>query len=160
MFFTTVCEYAIRALTHLAVHGNERPIQVKEIAEAERIPRHFLAKILNQLTYKGLVRALRGPGGGFLLTKPPEEVFVKDIVEVIDGFDSIRNRCVLGLDECQDSEPCPLHESWKQFRERFLDGVSELTLATMGANLEHKREHHKPPPGPAITLGDDDVSES
>ncbi len=151
MFFTTVCEYAIRALTHLAVHGNDRPIQVKEIAEAERIPRHFLAKILNQLTYKGLVRALRGPGGGFLLTMPPNELYVKDVVEAIDGFDAIRRRCVLGLDECQDEEPCPLHEPWKEFRETFLNGVSDLTLAQMGDNLAHKREHHEPPDeGPSL----------
>jgi Rrf2 family protein len=155
MFFTTVCEYAIRALTHLAVYGNDRPIQVKEIAEAERIPRHFLAKILNQLTYKGLVRALRGPGGGFLLTMPPDELYVKDIVEAIDGFDAIRRRCVLGLDECQDEEPCPLHDSWKGFRETFLEGVSGLTLAMMGENLEHKRVHHEPPSGSGTALEED-----
>ena len=54
MFFTTVCEYALRALSHLAVYGDGRPVQVKDIADSESIPRHFLAKILNQLTYKGL----------------------------------------------------------------------------------------------------------
>jgi Rrf2 family protein len=140
MFFTTVCEYAIRALTHLAVYGDERPIQVKDIAESEKIPRHFLAKILNQLTYKGLVRALRGPGGGFLLTKPADELFVRDIVEAIDGFDSIRRRCVLGLDECLDEEPCSLHESWKEFRETFLQGISGLTLRDMGKTLVQKRD--------------------
>jgi len=159
MFFTTVCEYAIRALTHLAVYGEDRPIQVKEIAEAEKIPRHFLAKILNQLTYKGLVRALRGPGGGFLLTKPAGELYVKDIVEAIDGFDAIRRRCVLGLDECQDEEPCPLHESWKTFRETFLDGVSELTLENMGKNLQHKRVHHGPAPENVNELGGEPIEE-
>jgi len=159
MFFTTVCEYAIRALTHLAVYGEERPIQVKEIAEAEKIPRHFLAKILNQLTYKGLVRALRGPGGGFLLTKPANELYVKDIVEAIDGFDAIRRRCVLGLDECQDEEPCPLHSSWKTFRETFLNGVSDLTLENMGENLQHKRVHHGPAPESANELENEPIEE-
>jgi Rrf2 family protein len=139
VFFTTVCEYALRALTHLAIYSGERPVQVKDIAEAEGIPRHFLAKILNQLTYKGLVRAMRGPGGGFLLTRPPEELMVKDVVEAIDGFESLRRRCVLGLDECRDEQPCPLHDSWQGFRETFLGGVSGLTLAMMGENLVRKR---------------------
>jgi Rrf2 family protein len=139
MLFTTVCEYAIRALAHLAVYGGEKPIQVKEIAEVENIPRHFLAKILNQLTYKGLVRATRGPGGGFMLIRPPEEVFVKDVVESIDGFESIERRCILGLDVCSDDQPCPMHDSWAGFRERFLGSVSGLSLAELGAVLDRKR---------------------
>ena len=140
MLFTTVCEYAIRALTHLALYQTDRPIQVKDIAETEGIPRHFLAKILNRLTYKGLVRAVRGPGGGFRLTKPPQEISVRDIVESIDGFDEIRNRCVLGLDDCSDSNPCAMHHSWKGFRERFLGEVSGLSLADLSGNLEAKRD--------------------
>jgi Rrf2 family protein len=139
MFFTTVCEYALRALTHLAVYGNGRPVQVKDIADREGIPRHFLAKILNQLTYKGLVKALRGPGGGFLLTRPPDEILARDVVESIDGYDAIRRRCVLGLDECNDEAPCPMHDSWKGFRETFLGGIGGLTLAEMGVTLENKR---------------------
>jgi len=139
MLFTTVCEYALRALTHLAVYADGRPVQVKDIADAESIPRHFLAKILNQLTYKGLVRAFRGPGGGFLLSRPADEILVRDVVDSIDGFDSIRRRCVLGLDECNDDAPCPMHDSWKRFRETFLGGVSGLTLAQMGTTIVKKR---------------------
>lgn len=139
MFFTTVCEYALRALSHLAVYGEGRPVQVKDIADTESIPRHFLAKILNQLTYKGLVKALRGPGGGFLLTRPADEILVRDVIESIDSYEAIRRRCVLGLDECSDEAPCPMHDSWKRFRETFLGGIGGLTLAEMGATLESKR---------------------
>ena len=146
MFFTTVCEYALRALTHLAAYGDGRPVQVKEIAEAEDIPRHFLAKILNQLTYKGLVKAMRGPGGGFTLIGSPDEIFVKDIVEAIDGMESIRRRCVLGLDDCRDDMPCPMHESWKGFRETFLGGVGGLTLSHMAENMARKRQITTPRP--------------
>ncbi len=144
MFFTTVCEYALRALTHLAAYGDGRPVQVKEIAETEDIPRHFLAKILNQLTYKGLVKAMRGPGGGFTLVGSPDGILVKDVVEAIDGMDSIRRRCVLGLDECRDDMPCPMHESWKGFRETFLGGVGGLTLAAMAENMTRKRRPAPP----------------
>jgi Rrf2 family protein len=140
MLFSTVCEYALRALTHLAVYGKNRPLQVKEIAEAEEIPRHFLAKILNQLTYKGLVKATRGPGGGFRLTRPPAEILVKDVVDSIDGFEAIRQRCVLGLDECNDAQPCPMHETWSGFREHFLGAVKGLSLEPLGDTMERKRQ--------------------
>ncbi|MAF27053.1 MAG: Rrf2 family transcriptional regulator [Gemmatimonadota bacterium] len=139
MFFSTSCEYALRALTHLALYGKDAPVQVKDIAETEGIPRHFLAKILNQLTYKGMVRALRGPGGGFLLTKPPHEVRVVEIVDAIDGIDNIRNRCVVGLDECRDDAHCPMHDIWKRFRETFLGNVEELALSDMADTMEMKR---------------------
>jgi Rrf2 family protein len=139
MLFTTVCEYAIRALTHLAIYGDGKPIQVKTIADEEDIPRHFLAKILNQLTYKGLVKATRGPGGGFMLTRSPDEILVRDIVQSVDGFEAIQRRCVLGLDECSDTQPCPMHDAWAGFRERFLGSVSGLSLTEMGETLRRKR---------------------
>ncbi len=141
MFFSTVCEYGVRALTHLAAYGGSGPVQVKDIAEAENIPRHFLAKILNQLTYKGLVKATRGPGGGFQLLKPPDEIPIGEIIEAIDGFGTLRNRCVLGLDECRDDQPCPMHNVWKKFREPFLGQVQDITLANMASTITQKRTH-------------------
>lgn len=140
MLFTTVCEYALRALTHLALYGGEKPVQVKDIAEAEDIPRHFLAKILNQLTYKGLVKATRGPGGGFRLSQPADQIFVKDVVEAVDGFEAIQRRCVLGLDDCNDEQPCPMHDAWAGFRNRFLGTVGGYTLEQLGETLHRKRE--------------------
>jgi Rrf2 family protein len=146
MLFSTVCEYALRALTHLAAHGGEGPVQVKQIAEAEDIPRHFLAKILNQLTYKGYVRAVRGPGGGFSLVNPAEETRVADIIESIDGFETIRRRCVLGLDTCQDHQPCPMHDAWKRYRETFLAHIDSVTLSDMSETLVRKRDHEPKSP--------------
>ena len=140
MIFSTVCEYGVRALTHLAAYGQSGPVQVKEIAESENIPRHFLAKILNQLTYKGLVKATRGPGGGFQLLKPAEEIVIGEIIEAVDGFESIRDRCVLGLDACSDADPCPMHDAWQNMREPFLHQVSTLTLAALGETIVHKRD--------------------
>jgi Rrf2 family protein len=139
MLFTTPAEYALRALTYLAAKSDGRPVQVKDIAEAEGIPRHYLAKILNQLAGRGLVRATRGPGGGFLLTRPAEEISAVDVLESIEGMDSIRRRCVLGLDECSDDQPCAIHDSWTRYREVFLREVSRASLAAMARTLVQKR---------------------
>ena len=139
MLFSTVCEYSLRALAHLAAHGSEGPVQVKEIAAAEDIPRHFLAKILNQLTYKGYVRAVRGPGGGFSLVEPANETKASDIIEAIDGLATIRKRCVLGLDECRDDQPCPMHDAFHEYRESFLARIGDVSLEAMGENIRMKR---------------------
>ena len=139
MLFSTVCEYALRALTHLAAHGSAGPIQVKDIAEAENIPRHFLAKILNQLTYKGYVKAVRRPGGGFSLVQGADAIQVADVIEAVDGLASIRRRCVLGLDHCRDDAPCPMHDAFKEYRETFLNRIGGVTLADMASTIVRKR---------------------
>jgi Rrf2 family protein len=117
---------------------------VKKISEAERIPHHFLAKIMNRLISKGMVRAMRGPGGGFVLAKPPGEILVRNIIDTIDGVDSIRKQCVLGLDVCRDDAPCPMHEKWKAFRESFLASIEPLTLENLAENLRTKRQRRPP----------------
>jgi Rrf2 family protein len=139
MPFSTVCEYALRALTRLAINDDDRPVPANEIAVSENIPGHFLAKILNALTHRGFVRATRGPGGGFVLARPANEILVMDVVTSIDGADSIRQRCVLGLDDCSDDQPCSLHDTCKGFKEAFIESVRTLTLQTMGETLVRKR---------------------
>ena len=74
---------------------------VKQIAAEEEIPAHFLAKILQQLARKGLLRSSKGPTGGFLLRVPPDEVRLLDIVEALDGL-SEYEKCASGLAECSD----------------------------------------------------------
>jgi Rrf2 family protein len=140
MAFSTVCEYAIRALTRLALAEEGGRVQSQEIADSEGIPRQFLAKILGQLRDKEWVRAYRGPGGGYALAKPPTEICVMDVVNSIDGRDSIRRRCVLGLDDCNDSQPCPMHDTCRGFKELYLSKLSSMTLATMAETVARKRE--------------------
>jgi len=138
LLFSSSCEYGIRALTHLAMHREDGPCLVREIAEEEAIPRHYLAKILQQLAGHGLVRSTKGPGGGFALARDPETLMVSEIVDILEPG---RNpeRCVLGLDECSDEAPCPLHETWSSLRDNFFDHLSRTTLIEMAKVLQEKR---------------------
>ena len=135
MFYSTSCEYALRALTHLALSDSPAPIQVKDIAEAESIPRHFLAKILNQLTYKELVKAMRGPGGGFRLSRGAAEITVGEVIDAIDGIENLRNRCILGLDACKNGAACALHDQWVRCRNEYLDSTNTLSLAKLATTM-------------------------
>ena len=120
------------------MHQGEGPCLVREIAEEESIPRHYLAKILQQLAGHGLVRSTKGPGGGFTLARDPETLMVSEIVNILEPGRNA-SRCVLGLDECNDDAPCPLHETWSTLRDRFFDHLQRTPLTEMAEVLQKKR---------------------
>ena len=138
MLYSRSAEYAIRAFVNLAQVPDGRFAMVKQIAADEEIPAHFLAKILQQLARKGLLRSSKGPTGGFSLCVPPDEVRMLDIVEALDGL-SEYEKCASGLAECSDDMPCPLHDSWKVLRSRIMDYLGRNTIADLAKALEQKR---------------------
>jgi len=111
---------------------------VKQIAAEEEIPSHFLAKILQQLARKGLLRSSKGPTGGFSLRVSADEVRLVDIVEALDGLGEYQ-KCASGLAECTDDMPCALHDSWKVLRSRIMDYLGRNTIADLAKTLEQKR---------------------
>ncbi len=107
--FSKSCQYGIRAVLFLAVYSSaEKRLGVTEIANKLEIPKHFLAKILQQLAKENLISSSRGPSGGFYLNKKNRKSNLKDIIEAIDGS-QIFTDCILGLKECSSEKPCPLH---------------------------------------------------
>lgn len=138
MIYSRSTEYAIRALIHLAQIPDGKYALAKNIAEAERIPAHFLAKILQQLARKGLLRSSKGPTGGFSLRVNAGAVRLVDIVEAIEGLASYQH-CVSGLPECSDDMVCSMHDSWKVLRSRIMDYLEGNTIADLVKALEQKR---------------------
>ena len=96
-------DYAARALLSLALHGDDRPTSVKEIAERTNLPQPYLEQILLAVKGAGLVRSKRGVGGGYVLARPPEEITVAEILAAVDGplttllgeHDHCEGHCVL-----------------------------------------------------------------
>jgi Rrf2 family protein len=127
MMFSRACEYAIQALIDLA----ERPpgvyIPVREIAQQCNVPYHFLGKIVQQLSKRGLLSSTKGPKGGITLADSADGITLLQVVEAIDGLD-ITTRCVMGLPACQDAQPCPLHIDWRNNREQIIDMLTRKTL--------------------------------
>ena len=85
MRVTTRARYAIRALYDLAFHRRGQAAQAKEIAAREQIPLRFLTQILQDLRKAGLVEARRGPGGGYALSRPPEQITLADVLRAVQG---------------------------------------------------------------------------
>src|SRR5438067_11545712 len=105
MIYSRSAEYAIRAFVHLAQVQEGKYAMVKNIAEQENIPAHFLAKILQQLARTGLLRSSKGPTGGFALKVDPSQIRLLDIVETMDGLAAYQ-RCAMGLSERSEAMRC------------------------------------------------------
>lgn len=127
MMFSRACEYAIQALLDLAERPPGDYTPVREVAEQSKIPYHFLGKIVQQLTKRGVLIANKGPGGGIALSNPADEITLIQIVEAIDGLD-ITTRCLMGLPACHDAVPCPLHIEWGKNRAQIMEMLTQKTL--------------------------------
>lgn len=140
MIYSRSAEYAIRAFVHLAQVPDGKFAMVKNIAEQEDIPAHFLAKILQQLARKGLLRSSKGPTGGFALREKPGDVSLLRIVEDLDGLAPYQ-QCASGLSECSDEMLCPMHDSWVGLRGRIIDYLERNTIADLVKALEIKKKN-------------------
>jgi len=138
MIYSRSAEYAIRACVHLAQVPQGKYVMVRQIAEQENIPAHFLAKILQQLARKGLLRSSKGPTGGFCLRLPAKQISLVQLVEALDGLTDYQ-KCISGLSECTDDAPCGMHDSWKTLRSRIMEYLEQTTIAEVAKALEEKR---------------------
>lgn len=105
MFSQTV-EYALRAMVHLAMEAPATRT-TEEIAESTRVPRAYLAKVLQNLNRARLIQTQRGIGGGITLTRPPSQVTILDVINAVDPIRRIAT-CPLGLSS-HGARLCPLH---------------------------------------------------
>jgi len=130
--FSKACEYAIRACVQVArISDDGHHATVKGIAEATGAPEAFTAKVLQQLVRAGLIESIRGRGGGFMI--PParsRQLKLLDIVDCIDG-DAVFTRCGLGLPNCSDSRPCPLHNKFADVRGRLRAMLETTSVRTL-----------------------------
>lgn len=139
MIYSQSCEHAVRALTYLTLLRGTRKATAKEISAAEGLPPQFLSKLLQQMARAGIVTSTKGPGGGFALAVHPRHITLLDVVTCIDGTVNF-DRCAVGLADCTDEEPCPLHDGWKLLREAIRQYLTRTTLLDMGNAMERKRE--------------------
>jgi len=137
MIYSNACEYAIRGMTYLARSPKELHL-AREIAEREEIPYFFLSKILQTLAKAGLLKSIKGRGGGFQLAKSPEKITLYDIKVCIDGAADL-DACAVGLSRCSDKQPCPLHDTFKPLRASIRSYLKETSLADMSRAVTKKR---------------------
>lgn len=132
--FSKACEYGIRATIYIAGKSQQgHMVGLREIASSIDSPEAFTAKILQQLVRAGIISSAKGPNGGFEISAQKlKALYLSRIVEAIDG-DSIFKGCGLGLKECDEQRPCPVHDKFVAIREELkvmLESTSVLELCT------------------------------
>lgn len=120
-------EYALRAMIHLA-DNPEGVARGSEIARAEHIPKYYLEKVIRDLMRGGLVRARRGPGGGYQLARPPESISFRDVIEAVEGPIAL-NLCVEGAPQCSLQPTCRMFRVWEEGQRMLLDIFSHTTIS-------------------------------
>jgi Rrf2 family iron-sulfur cluster assembly transcriptional regulator len=133
--FSRQCEYALQAVLYLALKPPGEMTSIRELTRKLGIPYHFLAKILQDLSYKGLLVSRKGPAGGFALAIPARDITFYHIVEAIDGM-AITHECVMGFPECSQKHPCPVHENWSTIRDGIVSMLGTKNIAQMAHEMK------------------------
>jgi Rrf2 family protein len=136
--FSKTCEYAIRAILFIAQKSKQGvKVTIKDVAKGIDSPEFFLGKILQELSRKGIVKLLKGPTGRFYLDDESMQYSLADVVIAING-DKIFNGCGLGLKQCSEKQPCPIHKEFKKIRSDIFKLLENSKLGEFN-NLLDKR---------------------
>jgi Rrf2 family protein len=123
-------EYALRTVLFIAERGSARPVRVREIAAALRLPRNYLSKTLHRLARAGILVSSRGKHGGFQLAVPANRLRLLGVVELFDPI-SVGRRCLLGRPVCSDRTACRAHERWKATGDAMAGFFRDTTIADL-----------------------------
>lgn len=137
--FNKETEYALRGLIYIKLQNlkNRRPGTV-EVSREIDAPPFFVAKILQRLVRNGFIESLKGKGGGFYFNPEKPDLPLIKLISATEG-DKTFSGCAVGLKNCSEDNPCPLHEKYAPIREAINELVSVETVQSL-ADKVHKRE--------------------
>jgi len=114
---SNTCKTAIKAVIYLSSkYEDEENAGLKEISEFINASEHTIGKILQILVKQNIINSVKGPSGGFYISKEQQKQPIINIVEAIDGKQIFKS-CGLGLSKCSSSHPCPIHDDYKEARD-------------------------------------------
>jgi Rrf2 family protein len=140
MKLSTKTRYGTKALLDLAIHGNGRPVLLRDIARRQQISLPYLEQLVAPLKAGSLIRSIRGTGGGILLARNAKEIKLSDVINLLEGPTSLVD-CVTDPSLCDRSEFCVTRDLWEDLK-IAIDGVLESTTLH---NLAERQKRKKPP---------------
>jgi len=130
------CVYALRSIVFLAHNAAlSSKIGIKEIAKELDLPTPYLGKILQQLSKNNIIQSVKGPNGGFYLDENSKQITIIKIIETMDGLEFFTS-CGLGLNQCSDSHPCPLHDDFKIYRDGLWNLFNSKSIEDLVSKIE------------------------
>ena len=131
--FSRTADYGLRAALEIAGVPGDQRVTRRTLASATRAPEGVLAQALAPLVRARLLDARAGPGGGYRLARPSDQVSIHDIIIAIDGHEH-EQRCVLREGACDTTGVCPFHPYLIAAQQRFLDALRTTSLADVIRN--------------------------
>ena len=140
MKLSTRGRYATRALLDLALHYEEEPILLRDIAQRQQISLPYLEHVITPLIAGGIVRSTRGRRGGVSLARPPKEIRVSEIIQLVEGSIS-PVECVTNPGICNRSGLCVTRDIWGELK-KAMNGV--LAATTLQDLVERQKRKEQP----------------
>ena len=131
MIVSTKGRYALRVMVHFALHGDGGYIPLKEIAESEGISQKYLETIMTTLSKAGFVDAVHGKGGGYRLSRRPEEYTIGSILKLTEGSLAAVSCTAQGAAACSRTECCQAKPMWDRLEKLIDDFFEGITLADL-----------------------------
>jgi Rrf2 family iron-sulfur cluster assembly transcriptional regulator len=123
---TTKGRYAVTAMLDLAMHQDQGPIALADIAQRQGISLSYLEQLFAKLRRRSLVNSVRGPGGGYNLARRAADIAVADVIAAVD--ESVDTTRCGGAHNCQNDGPCLTHDLWQDLSLRIYDYLSRISL--------------------------------
>ena len=144
MKISTKGRYALRMMLDLALSNDGQPVSLRDVAKRQGISDKYLEQIVTSLSRAGLVRSVRGAGGGYLLTRDPGSYTVGEILRPLEGSLAPVS-CVDGSDCCDRVDHCVTVDVWRQIQEAVSSVVDHITLRDLVEQYHQKTQDHADP---------------
>ncbi|AEF55491.1 Fe-S cluster assembly transcriptional regulator IscR [Marinomonas posidonica] len=126
MRLTTKGRYAVTAMLDLALHSSQGPVSLSDISERQGISLSYLEQLFSKLRKKALVISVRGPGGGYRLSRSNNDIYVAQIVDAVN--ESVDATGCKGRSDCQSGNTCLTHHLWCDLSDQIHDFLSQISL--------------------------------
>lgn len=138
MRLTTKGRFAVTAMLDLALNEEEKPVTLAGISERQGISLSYLEQLFSRLRRNGLVKSVRGPGGGYRLAKQHNDISVSDIITAVDELIDA-TQCG-GKENCHEGKPCMTHDLWSSLNSKILEYLSGVALSDLVASQREGKE--------------------
>ena len=156
MRLTTKGRFAVTAMLDLAMNEADKPVTLAGISERQSISLSYLEQLFSRLRRSGLVKSVRGPGGGYRIAKKLDQVSVSEIISAVDELIDA-TQCG-GQENCHDEGRCMTHDLWSSLNVKILEYLSGVSLADLVTSNEAKSKGQSKPI--AFNFKKDSASES
>lgn len=137
MRLTTKGRYAVTAMLDLALHAKQGPVSLADISERQGISISYLEQLFAKLRKNGLVTSVRGPGGGYRLSRGGTELFVAQVIDAVD--ESVDATRCEGRGDCQGGEQCLTHELWQDLSQQIHTFLSDISIQSLVERSEIRK---------------------